>query len=595
MNLRAITEKIYVIKEKIADLGVEGQEISYRKVIIRTINLMVIINIAICLVANLMIYLLTDIRTVLIPSLSETFLFAFVLLLNRRHLYDQAAFIMYLTHCLSAVYFGSKFGKNADAGILILYLLVAAYLVFKTNTFRIVGMAISIVSFAMLELNYRFHYIPEWGLTTANISFIRWMIYGAVATLSGSLMYLFIQRSIQEARLTQMEIASKTEKYQMAERAKSTLLNEVTHEVSTPAHIIMQIVQKYISRVDKAEGIDRINISLDDLWVLETASNTIGDQCATVLAWAQSERIRERQISQDTFDLYTWASNLIRMYQGKARQRKLGLILNISEHTPRYIVTDRVRFNHIITNLIVNAIKFSHESTDIYVHVHHSDPNLVISVTDRGPGIPEERQAKIFEPYYTSGETVAQLESTGVGLALVKKLTELLKGTINLHSVEGEGSKFTVCIPLILPSDKELNSFIHFTDYKFDGQKVLLVDDDNFVRNASARWLSKNGCYSIEAKNAKEAIALAIQELPEVIVLDVRLPDANGAEIIRRLKANKLTEEIPIIVVSGECDENVQKCFDAGAEAYLAKPFGGLQLKKLVATFIPLNHKPKEV
>ncbi|MBC9909097.1 hybrid sensor histidine kinase/response regulator [Chitinophaga varians] len=592
MNLKTISKKIFVLSGKIFDLGVEGEPISFHRTMTRTINIMSIINIGVGLVANLSIYLLTDIRTVLIPSLGEDLLFILVLYLNKRRLYDPAAFIMFITHCFSILYFGAKFGENSHAVTLTIYLIIAGYLVFKSNAFRVTGMAISIATFVVLQLNYQFHYIPTWQLSDSEITFIRWMIYASVMVLSGSLMYFFILRNAQEARLTEMEIASKTEKYLQAMEAKKRLLDEVTHEIANPAHILVSTVNKYIQRIENAPYINHTNISKDDLWTLVTAGRIISNQCSTILLWARNERGGEKQIDNKTMDIYTWATDIIRLYQHAASQRRIRLILNIAKNTPKYIVTDEFRVNHIVTNLITNAIKFSNEATDIDIFVRNEDENLIIEVSDHGPGISEERQRLLFEPYYTTGKTAVGIMSTGVGLALAKKYVHQINGAITLHSNVGIGTRFTVKIPLKTPSEIEINRFVNYSNYNFNGEKILVLDDDHLCRMANLSSLKKLGCKPIGAATPEEAIFIACSEEPVLILMDMELrPGINAIQVIEKLKSDKVTTKIPIVLVSS-CDPGkVSEAFKAGADAYLPKPFDLIQLKEILASFIPLFQK----
>lgn len=588
--------KLKGVAKYIIDLGVDENQTTFHRTVTRTINIMSLINIGVGLIANPVIYFSTGIKTVLLPSFGEDLLFVLVLYMNKRRWYDQAAFIMYVTHCASILYFGAKFGVNAHAEILTLYLLVAAYLVFKTNTFRIVAMLMSIMTFILLEMNFQNHYIPEWQISASNISFIRWMIYGSVATLGGSLMFFFIQRSAQQARLTEMEIASKTEKYLKAVQAnelllnaKELLLNEVTHEISNPAHIIVNTARKYEQRVDNISDISRVDISLEDLRRLVTAGSTIADQCTTILSWAQNEREGVQQITNDVVGVYSWATNLINLYQHKANERQIDLTLSINENTPEYIVTDRIKVNHIVTNLLINAIKFTFKDTKINITIFRLDSNLIIEVKDFGPGIPEEKQNKIFEAYYTSGESKAGIMSTGVGLALAKKLTHQLDGSLTLQSKIGVGTTFKVCLPLVIPSAIELKKHLSLANCKFNGQKILVVDDDKMCRLLCTLALKRFGCVSIEAKTPEEAIDIATKEAPDVILLDMNLSgEKAGNNIVKCLKENKLTANIPIIIVSAGSPEAVRECIDLGADAYLHKPFLDVELIHKLESFLPL-------
>jgi signal transduction histidine kinase len=235
------------------NLGVNSEPVTFYKTVIRTINIMAVINIFLCVAAGVVIHFLSEVKGVLFPALLEAMLFAGVLLLNAKKFYSIGSAIMFITHCASFAYFGIKFGPLSHVGILWMYLVCAAYLIFKRNGLRISGMALATVCLILIEVNYHTGLFPSWNLSLSDIEVVRWCIYGCVGILGASLMYFFMRRNAQQARLNEMLIAQTTEQYQRAANRNLTFaqqqelfIRETAHEINNPAHAIMALASKYL-------------------------------------------------------------------------------------------------------------------------------------------------------------------------------------------------------------------------------------------------------------------------------------------------------------------------------------------------------------
>lgn len=288
-----------------------------------------------------------------------------------------------------------------------------------------------------------------------------------------------------------------------------------------------------------------------------------------------------------------------------------GITLSLAcdlESCPR--LYDEEKLEKIAGNLLSNALKFTPQGCSVRVHLRCED-HIEISVTDDGPGIPVEAQATVFERFVQLDHGVLH-GGTGIGLALAKELTELHGGTITLESTLGKGSTFTVRLPLeratltvsegqktkCLPDADTfeaggdghakipLAQFEESPEDESDRTTILIIEDDDDVRAYVRRSLEET--YGvIEAVNGEAGLQQARSALPDLIVSDVMLPDIDGFEIARRLKATNDTECIPVVMLTARAAQQDHAAgYDSGAETYITKPFSPETLRAAIARLL---------
>jgi signal transduction histidine kinase/AraC-like DNA-binding protein/ActR/RegA family two-component response regulator/streptogramin lyase len=279
---------------------------------------------------------------------------------------------------------------------------------------------------------------------------------------------------------------------------------------------------------------------------------------------------------------------------------------------------DPDKLDKILSNLLSNAFKFTEKYGKISVTImkfvsdDHSQM-IEISVKDSGIGISEKDLSHIFDRFYSvSPKKGGKIEGTGIGLTLVKELTELHKGTINVRSALGEGSEFIVRLPLIGHVLKEQNaeikvietnanhlheSYINEIDLKLDSNKkgckpiILLVEDDDELREFIKNELKAN-YQIIIAKNGEEGLRKASLEIPNLILSDVMMPVMDGFELCKTLKADERTSHLPVILLTARQSHQLQlEGFDVGADDYIFKPFSVDLLKSRVHNLLNSRNK----
>ena len=255
---------------------------------------------------------------------------------------------------------------------------------------------------------------------------------------------------------------------------------------------------------------------------------------------------------------------------------------------------DPEKVERLIGNLLSNAIKFTPQYGKIQVRLEQIDHHLLIKVIDTGIGIPETEITHIFDRFYqVSAKKVNKTEDTGIGLALVKEIVQLLYGTIEVSSQLKEGTTFEVYLPVNNAASKKtsINSITKETPKKessqrkvaIDSASVLIIEDNSDVRNFIKITL-EDRFNVLEARDGQQGLAMVITEKPDLIISDVMMPLVDGFEVVEQLKKDSRTNHIPIILLTARAtQEDKVKGITTGADSYLPKPFNRKELLATIA------------
>jgi CheY-like chemotaxis protein len=239
-------------------------------------------------------------------------------------------------------------------------------------------------------------------------------------------------------------------------------------------------------------------------------------------------------------------------------------------------------------NLLSNAVKYNERDGTVQVTTSEQAGELLIAIRDTGGGIPEELRPRLFAPFERLGSDPT-VEGAGVGLALSQMLVEGMGGRILVDSVPGVGSTFTVALPVttaapegesVTPARAAADGF----GRELTGVRVLCIEDNAAnVRLIEAMTAVFGVATTLTAKTGEEGIAVATRSRPDVILLDLHLPDIPGAAVLRRLRYLEPTREIPVIVVSADASpKTAAELLDAGVVRYLTKPVDAVALYEAI-------------
>jgi len=374
-----------------------------------------------------------------------------------------------------------------------------------------------------------------------------------------------------ELEATNRELQMANLKIREADRLKSEFLANMSHELRTPMNAIIGFT-KLVRRksadllpLRQRENLEKVEISANQLLTL---INDILD-LSKIEAGKMSVNIMPIELAPLVDTCFATVESIV-------KGEKVQLFKEVPDDLPE-VLSDQDKLKQIIINLLSNALKFTKEG-EVKLSAAVEDASLRIAVSDTGIGISSDALAYIFDEFrQVDGSSTREHGGTGLGLSITKKLTHLLGGTIDVSSVEGEGSTFTVTLPLAkrdeeapaeaLRPDEETRASV-----EMKGKKVLLaIDDDPNVLILLKQNLEDEGYYVVGALNADEGIRKAKEIHPFAVTLDILMPQKDGWGVLSDLKADPATRDIPIIVLS--IIDNKELGFSLGAFDYLVKPF----------------------
>ena len=399
-------------------------------------------------------------------------------------------------------------------------------------------------------------------------------------------------------RRTQQIIQREKEKAQASERAKHQFLANMSHEIRTPMNAIKGMTDILIRRNPRDEQLEYLNgikQSSDSLLVI---INDILD-----ISKIEEGKI---ELEREPFSINSLVDNLHALMQFKAEEKGLELVKNIPENN-LMVIGDEIRLRQILINLIGNAIKFTEKgmvTTRIESTQIQNTLNVHFTVADTGIGIDADRIDQIFDSFQQAySDTSRKFGGTGLGLSISKRLVELHNGKIWVESEKGRGSQFHFTI-----SYQIAESVVNEEIYKKDGDsisadlkgiKVLLVEDNQFNAIVAQEEL-EDTIEDVQVVLAENGM-IAVEKLKagnfDVILMDVQMPKMNGYEATQRIRAfNNGKSRIPIIAMTANVlKEEVDKCFEAGMDDFIGKPFNTNDLIGKMDRLVKLKLEEKDL
>lgn len=393
---------------------------------------------------------------------------------------------------------------------------------------------------------------------------------------------------------------------------KINFFTNISHELKTPLTLIIANVDKIIGQFEANDS------HYKSLYSIKKHAARLHQLISQLMEFRKAESAHT-QLKLKRGDLILFLSDTFNAFIPLYTQRSINYRFssNIQSFDTLF---DADKMEKITSNILTNSIKHCGEMDRISLHIELTEgasPEssvLKMTFTDSGVGIPAELLEKVFDPFVHDNKDNPLLSSSGIGLAFVKVLIDLLKGHIDLQSKEGEGTLITITIPLNLtgtqnnaaPEIQGNKSFtinpdlIDDTDMTVKDEtddskwKVLIVEDNQELLNFLSDHFMEN--YNvIKAKNGKQGYEKAIKYLPDLIISDVVMPQMDGIELCTNLRENINTSHIPIILLTAKANsDNKHEALNAGADLYLPKPFDLKEVDILVSNFIASREKIKK-
>ncbi len=365
-----------------------------------------------------------------------------------------------------------------------------------------------------------------------------------------------------------------------SDRLRRDLVANMSHEVRTPLNAIIGMAGEVdVERMDEA---DRQRLA-----VVRRSAQRLKGLVDDLLLNARAGEGR-LTLSPVPTDVRTVVMDIAHAYRPAAVEKHLALRAAIAE-LPQAVLIDPLRLHQVVDNLVGNAVRFTREG-QVDIAVTQDGNTLSISVSDTGPGIAPEHQARVFERFERAASSEAA-DGAGLGLAITRRLVEAMGGRIALHSEVGKGSRFNVELPAPVAVAFTPASASPAAPLSFSGLRVLYVEDVESNRMLMEQWAGKWGWDLVLAENSEQALAAAEQGAYGLVLIDLDLgDDMRGTELLFRLRGLKRFRYVPMLVVTAFADEEHEaEVLKAGANDRITKPIDAALLQASVAFWTGLD------
>jgi signal transduction histidine kinase/ActR/RegA family two-component response regulator len=389
-----------------------------------------------------------------------------------------------------------------------------------------------------------------------------------------------LREAEQAIRDRQKLVEREKEALQAADRSKDEFLAMLSHELRTPlaalttaAHVL-RFAANDADKAAQARG------------VVERQTKHMARLVEDLLDVSRVN-IGKARLQREAFDLGETVENLIASWQASKRFERHRVSHAIA---PVWINADRTRIEQIVSNLLDNALKFTPAGGGIDLTLRQAGGEAVLQVADEGVGLSAGAMERIFDLFAQGEQGLDRRKrGMGIGLALVKRLSEMHGGTVSVSS-EGpdQGATFTVRLPAV--SQPYRHAERSAGDEPVSARRILIIEDNDDTRTMLRAALALSGHEVLEGHDGATGLAKAAAEMPDIVLIDIGLPDIDGYEVARRLRASPSNGRVPLIALSGYGQAaDLKRAFEAGFDSHLTKPVAVEQLHGIITAFNEQN------
>jgi len=402
-------------------------------------------------------------------------------------------------------------------------------------------------------------------------------------------------RDITEQKESQEALEAARKEAENYAAAQTRFLSSMSHEIRTPLNAVIGIshlLQRTELSVKQQKYIHDIQRAGD---VLLGLINNILDFQKIESGFMELEEV--------TFDLHDVLGEVIDRARYLASDKPVKISLERSEEVPQWVKSDPVRLTQILTNLLNNAVKFTSKGQVVltvrHTPIDEASCSVAFEVRDTGVGIPEDALEKVFDTFtQASSDTTRRYGGSGLGLPIVRQLVRAFDGEIHLSSKEGEGSVFTVELPLKPSDDVQARTQSRSSnDLTLGGLRVLVVEDNPVNQFVAREMLENWNAFVVIASAGAEALDILKDRSFDVVLMDIQMPEMDGFETTRRIRKDLgiSSVQLPVIALTASAlREQRDRAYDAGMNDFVMKPFDPVHLHDRIMRMVRAGEEMAE-
>lgn len=351
-----------------------------------------------------------------------------------------------------------------------------------------------------------------------------------------------------------------------ANRTKSQFLANMSHEIRTPLNGILGMTQLLLDNQTLPET------EREELAMIHQSANNLLLILNDILDFSKIEA-GALKLEYRAVEIKALLSQLAKVFSNTSVKPTVKFTLSIADDIPNYISLDPLRFSQVVNNILSNAGKFT-ETGEISLNCTIEEPYLVIRVRDTGIGISAEQQAKLFNEFTQADiSTTRKYGGTGLGLTISQRIVELMSGTLSLESQQGQGSEFTIKVP-ILQSDAKVMQSQNVQKPDLKGIQVLIVEDNPINQIVLKKMMLDTSCSLHQANDGIEALAHLEKSDVDIILMDCQMPNMDGYQCTQKIKQNpeRYGDAVIIAITANAFEEDQKRCLVAGMDDFISKP-----------------------